>query len=738
MGMAASQARLLSITSRMSDNELRSQLINNAKMRLTSDSSKASEKYLAALNATQLMFSNYSLTGDSQYQQLTFNSLTAYSAYNNQYGLSNKGGELLVSELDSARFEEAFEKANADKSIEDGDIDGRNAKALEEFLKSYGLVKDTTYFEREALYTDIDKNIKNMYEGNMVFEYHADGPDGVPYAERVSGIHYGYEESLKSKDYGIYESLLNTYEATKSVWEAITLQSRSDYIQTLTSPYEPNAVYEGTFKDVLEWANGITTNYDENGNFEGFYDSDGNRLPDQNEPIRKAQEFQELMQDFYNQIYNDGIYTHTPTSVSENGANANRNGNSNASEDETDSFHRRMQFYLDLSGNSSTYKENPTQAYQREGFTPALIPMDEDGDGVIDYYYYEVNEANMPDQIVPLQKYPDQQVQTGTDADGNPVYGNVPVYEVVIRNMDQGEFVQSIVDMYRFFQGEVLNSIDENAALFKNAYIANGGTEAQYNKAHDDYYKAAKELSLFIYGQDVGSDYYDKLDDIEWILYGDYIDPADPSSGRSNAPLWPTTALDTSEGGVVYDMDFAIAGSLDKNDLPYPANFQVVKDVYLCEKMMELYGTPSYTWIDVNNRDENAEAKAEWYTNLFNRMLEGGYQTLENGLASSAEWLQFALESGLISMEQVNIKQQWVSTMYSNCSNITESQVDVDITIAEAEYNKTMSEIEAKDKRYDIELKNIDTEHQSLQTEYDSIKSVIDKNVERNFKMFEA
>ena len=49
-----------------------------------------------------------------------------------------------------------------------------------------------------------------------------------------------------------------------------------------------------------------------------------------------------------------------------------------------------------------------------------------------------------------------------------------------------------------------------------------------------------------------------------------------------------------------------------------------------------------------------------------------------------------------------------------------------------------MNKIEAKDKRYDLELKNIDTEHQSLQTEYDSIKSVIDKNVERNFKYFNA
>lgn len=37
---------------------------------------------------------------------------------------------------------------------------------------------------------------------------------------------------------------------------------------------------------------------------------------------------------------------------------------------------------------------------------------------------------------------------------------------------------------------------------------------------------------------------------------------------------------------------------------------------------------------------------------------------------------------------------------------------------------------------YDLELKNIDTEHNSLQTEYDSIKTAIDKNIERTFKLY--
>ena len=59
MGLAASQARLLSITSRISDNELRAQLINNQKMRLATESSQVSENYISALNKSKLVFANY-------------------------------------------------------------------------------------------------------------------------------------------------------------------------------------------------------------------------------------------------------------------------------------------------------------------------------------------------------------------------------------------------------------------------------------------------------------------------------------------------------------------------------------------------------------------------------------------------------------------------------------------------------------------------------------------------------
>ena len=727
MGMAASQARLLSITSRMSDNELRSQLINNAKMRLTTDSSKASEKYLAALNEAQMMFSNYDTAGNSQYQQLTFSNLTSYSAYNNQYGLVNKSGQLLISENDASKYTEALDKAKADPDVDVNDPDSVNSKALEEFLKSYGLEKTTTYFDNSEI-TSIDPNIKKIYEGDMEFEYGVDAK-GMPKADRISGIHYGYDESLKTKDYGIYKSLLDDYSSAKQNWKAVSKQAEQAYVKNLSST---GGDYEKVYQDVIEWSNSLVEpQYDKNGKITGYKVS--NEVHTVGTEVDKAKLFLSYMEQFYTNVGSKWL--------DKDGVNK--------------PFHDTMEWYFSLeslmnSGNP-TYS-TPTQAYVRDGYTPTLTAVykkdaNNNDTNEIDYYVYTISTADQVNYPTSDTVYPDQK---WTDADGNEI--TVPVKEIQEQKISEEEFVQSVADMYRFFQSEVLSQLNPEDPTFRAMYVQQAGknktgdekTTAEkqagekYDKALKNYKEASEKLSLFIFGKDVGSASYDKLDDMEWILYGDYVDSTDPSKGRTNNPAGPTTAIDTSEGGITYDLTFKIPNSLEDKDLPYRANFQVVKDIYLSEKMIEKYGAPKYTWIDKNNPDENAEKKAAWYTNLFNRINEGGYQALETGLAHSAEWIKFALESGLVSMEQVDVKKQWISTMYSNCSNITESQVDVDITVAEAEYNKTMNEIEAKDKRYDIELKNIDTEHQSLQTEYETIKSVIDKNVERNFKMFQA
>ena len=161
----------------------------------------------------------------------------------------------------------------------------------------------------------------------------------------------------------------------------------------------------------------------------------------------------------------------------------------------------------------------------------------------------------------------------------------------------------------------------------------------------------------------------------------------------------------------------------------------VIKNMFV-QNMISETGEPKYAWIDENDTTNsgNAEAKSQWYTNLFNRMKEG-YKQLENGLASSSQWIEYALESGIVSMEQVDKNYNWKSLDYKTCTKITEeTDNSAAVTKAEAEYNRAMNDINSKDSIYDIQLKNIDTEHSALQTEYDSIKNALTKNIERTFK----
>ena len=162
--------------------------------------------------------------------------------------------------------------------------------------------------------------------------------------------------------------------------------------------------------------------------------------------------------------------------------------------------------------------------------------------------------------------------------------------------------------------------------------------------------------------------------------------------------------------------------------------FFLIKE-FLLSEIIATYGEPKYAWVDENDTANtgNADAKAQWYTNLFNRMNQG-FKILENGLASSKEWMEYALESGIVTLEQVDKSFRWNGIDYRTCTRITEETDDSAVTKAKAEYNRAMKDIEAKDNIYDLELKNIDTEHTALQTEYDVIKGVIDKNIARTFK----
>ena len=115
MGMAASQARLLSITARLTDNEHSGQAISYSKIRLANQTEQANKDYLEALNATKLTVLTGFNGAEEMYTDISYALMTGYNTVANgtQYIITDKDGQILVTNKQAA----AFEAGNGDFNI---------------------------------------------------------------------------------------------------------------------------------------------------------------------------------------------------------------------------------------------------------------------------------------------------------------------------------------------------------------------------------------------------------------------------------------------------------------------------------------------------------------------------------------------------------------------------------------------------------------------------------------------
>ena len=681
MGMAAGQARLLSITSRMSDNELRAQLINNDKMRLATKSAQVSEAYTNALNNAQLMFTNYDKENNTSYKELTFNSLTAYNQYNNQYAISNSAGQLLVSETDAKNFEKSAD--------------------LKSFLNCYGLEETTTYFDNLSKYSEVGYYTTN----NLGEAIKVDKSAGIVYNTGLVADDHNIQ-----KDSGYKPDILKDMYEGKNGYDSYNTIKSSEYYYNYQSALSNFSTAETTFKTKaaeimntllgnVKTASGATI-YDIKKNLAGAADTNAAKAEidklleiigsDNSKGLRElstadSKDYYDSMADILNKAKND------QQDISSSNLEVNETDGS------TIDCAGAFQLRKDASGNWKAY----------------FYTSEEEGkDATLD-------ENNAFNVTVSNGTLSFNNGKTAGDRE-RIAYSGIPIpvlqedgkYAIPSSTFTETSLLD-LEDYQRIGQTVItslINSISNTFDIKRDEYKKQNGTDIPEYTA---YKEAAAKLYETIFGNAMPSNF----DENKWSQLTDIN--AIPTLGKFKEPE--------------KDKD-------DKVIVDKAAEFEKIKQAEVLDAIMNTYGEPNYDWIDTSNKNasynENGSAKAQWYTNLYNKMTTSGYKALQDGLASSAEWIQFAFESGLVCLEQVDANNNWNTTTYTNCSDITEQTNNAALTKAEAEYNAAMAKIENKDKRYDLELKNIDTEHNSLQTEYDSIKTAIDKNIERTFKIY--
>ena len=72
----------------------------------------------------------------------------------------------------------------------------------------------------------------------------------------------------------------------------------------------------------------------------------------------------------------------------------------------------------------------------------------------------------------------------------------------------------------------------------------------------------------------------------------------------------------------------------------------------------------------------------------------------------------------------------------SGDSGFTQSYYTDDDRAAEAEYEQKTAEIQVKEKRLQNDLNQVETQQKACDTEIDSVKKVMEKNIDRTFKVF--
>lgn len=617
MGMSASQARLLSLTTRLTNNEFRAQTITNSKLRLADKSTEASQEYMDALSTQKMVYNFYDDNGQFSQNDMTAGLVYTYSPLKNQYALVNPSGKILVSNEDAKNFE--------------------NSADLKSFLECYDLYEESNTY---------DKFKKDMEA-------------------------YQKEKAAYDSDKAKYDADKAKYDADKAKYDADKKAHYDKYAEDLAKYRDAMIQYQ---IDYQEWLNSKDST--------DLYDTFSGAVGTSDSADGTGESFC-----YYHALRGStGCYLHLLNEI------------------------------LDFDGVSpkcNTYQTTTGKDVTTNGSTGGMgiVPVMKEVSDALN----ETNDDGSPSRVC------DGDDDLNTDGKQNllaiaKAEGREPTELEILRSdyIDNGDgsyslksLKQKAIDMYYIIQHL---SSEVNADDMKNMLI--NFTDGDMKKLSMPEPPEPKEPVA------------PNIPPFEGEM------PEAPQSPvKPQKPVYELTLNDKDKSQWYTNLWHMMNGSDTAN---------------LVKSINEHYG-------EIGSSDWSEETIFV-VANAEKNPLKANYEIFDDNLLNNSSWLQFALEHGSVSIYQAQYTDPtadsgktpeilpkgvtWNSIVHTSASDF--SFVDDEIAIAKAEvkYKNALNEIEYKDKKYDQDLKKLDTEHNALQTEYESLKSVISKNVDRSFKAF--
>lgn len=733
MGLAATQARFLAVTSRKSSCENRSIELAQQKLSLSRELDYASEEYQNALNATRLVW-DVDGTGDYRYD-LSYDIMMYPSDYNQYlpYFLSRQDGKVAfddgIMKAVSSVFNVDAETGTCDGGIMyngnvvyrgDADYEVAQYEAFDKFIEEMKknkamstsvaakMLNKTTYDPDNA--TDYD-----LWLNSFKYQYMPDAGVGGTLLSKecsnmmtansmISYIDYIVDNAMSgyfpvdSKEWQLAENLIFDFEQKDYVLSAVEHARKQYPVQQAVGDlrYNLQGVLDSTYKTDAgatfllfngQYANDANyTAIDENGNIVSTNDeknNTGNKGVAQYSA--KAFTLADLLNEDITLLVNDkqslndvlDLITEMITGTSKlNGVNFLKM--------DVDQWYNACKSQKDEAINGTSRGEDPYNKLIIAARQGGSVPSAE-----------EQNEAKNARLTLAVLNFFDKLAKS--------------MYALLMPK--QGDIGS---DLYY----QVQDTVDSNAfytALINTVQRLRNANDTTAKNYDSDYVTINEGLGLL---SNLRTEAYAQTAVAEANNYNTWV---------KNYGEWAISLSNLAESFLT---DFVNGMDNYQNGCLIGKNAKT--STYITD-----YADYLYT-VDTLDEKETGLWESEFYSIMFNTICNNGCYL--NQQVIDKQYLDNALKNGQLFVLSKADNDYFYQSRYTEVSGghmIVETDTAA-IAAAEREYSYKKSQINYKEEKIEIESKQLDAEISELTAELDSVRNLINKNIDKTFKMFQS